>query len=181
MSGQILRTLVIGGARSGKSHHASQLAIAAEREIILIATARASDKEMEARIARHRAERAGSWRTVEEPINLRSAVAKWCLPQRIVVVDCLTLWLSNLMEQGASIEQERLKFIDELRAARGPVVLVSNEVGLGLVPMSELGRRFRDEQGLLNQAVAHVCEQVTFMAAGLTISLKSPPPGATSI
>ncbi|WP_342120651.1 bifunctional adenosylcobinamide kinase/adenosylcobinamide-phosphate guanylyltransferase [Pseudoduganella sp. OTU4001] len=179
------RTLVFGGARSGKSAYAEQLAANSGKEVIYIATGAAGDAEMAARIARHRAQRPASWRTVEQPLALAAALAAWRAPQRMVLVDCLTLWLSNLMfsdgrqypdvgaiELPARFHEERAALLSELAEERGDVVLVSNEVGMGIVPWGAVSRSYADEAGRLNQAVATACDRVAFVAAGLPLMLK---------
>jgi adenosylcobinamide kinase/adenosylcobinamide-phosphate guanylyltransferase len=179
------RTLVFGGARSGKSAYAERLAAASGKEVVYIATAAAGDAEMSARIAQHRAQRPQHWHTVEEPVALAAALASWRAPQRLVLVDCLTLWLSNLMfsdgtqypdvgtiELPARFHEQRAALLDELAADRGDVVLVSNEVGMGIVPWGAVSRSYADEAGRLNQSVAAVCDRVAFVAAGLPLMLK---------
>lgn len=179
------RTLVLGGARSGKSAYAERLAAASGKEVVYIATAAAGDAEMAARIAQHRAQRPQQWHTVEEPIALAAALAAWRAPHRLVLVDCLTLWLSNLMfsdgtqypdvgtiELPARFHAQRAALLDELAAARGEVVLVSNEVGMGIVPWGAVSRSYADEAGRLNQSVAAACDRVAFVAAGLPLMLK---------
>ena len=173
-------TLVLGGARSGKSAHAEALAAASGREVVYIATAQAGDGEMVQRIAHHRASRPAHWTTVEEPIGLGVAITRWCSPDRLVLVDCLTLWLSNVMFSGADATpdlflQERTALLAALAHPGGDVILVSNEVGMGIVPMGAVTRAFVDEQGRLNQAVAAACDQVLFVAAGLPLVLKAGP------
>jgi adenosylcobinamide kinase/adenosylcobinamide-phosphate guanylyltransferase len=165
-------TLVLGGARSGKSRYAEALVMAAARAGTYIATAEAGDPEMAARIAEHRAHRGDFWRTVEAPLDLTGALAANAAPDRPILIDCLTLWLSNLLGAGRVIEHESEAMCGALRDARGPVVLVANEVGLGLVPETPLGRRFRDEAGRLNQRVAAIADRVVFVAAGLPLVLK---------
>ena len=164
-------TLVLGGARSGKSACAERLAMAAGRAVYL-ATGHAGDAEMAARIAAHRARRGTGWSTLEEPLDLVEALAAALAPDRAVLVDCLTLWLANLMHAGrdATVETERL--VAALARGTGPVVLVANEVGLGIVPDNALARRFRDAAGLLNQKVAAAADRVVFVAAGLALTLK---------
>ncbi|MEM8787269.1 MAG: bifunctional adenosylcobinamide kinase/adenosylcobinamide-phosphate guanylyltransferase [Pseudomonadota bacterium] len=164
-------TLVLGGARSGKSGHAQALAEAAAPERLYIATAEPGDAEMAARIAAHRAERGPGWRTAEAPLDVTAALAT--AADAAVLVDCLTLWLSNLMaaEQDAPAQTETL--LQAVADAAVPVVMVSNEIGLGLVPDTRLGRRFRDAQGRLNQRVAQAAGRVVFVAAGLPLTLKS--------
>lgn len=160
-------TLILGGARSGKSARA--LALAAPPRAF-IATAEAGDGEMAERIARHKAERGEDWALIEAPLDLTAALAE--AEGRTALVDCLTLWLSNLMAAGREPEAETARLIAALRDAQGPVILVSNEIGLGLVPMEPLSRRFRDEQGRLNQRIAAAADRVEFVAAGLPIRLK---------
>ena len=165
-------TLVLGGARSGKSAFAEKLIGDSGLARIYLATATAGDDEMRARIAHHRAQRGEGWTTIEEPLALVDALTREAIHGRVVLVDCLTLWLSNLMlaERDPEIEVRRLtRFLD---VAKYPVVLVSNEVGLGLVPDTPLGRRFRDAQGRLNQIVAACVPNVVFIAAGLPLWLK---------
>jgi len=165
-------TLVLGGARSGKSRFAEQLARESGLARIYLATATAGDGEMRARIAHHRARRGDGWRTVEEPLKLVDALAREAGAGRVVLVDCLTLWLSNLMHAARDVDTETVTLADWLRATPHPVLLVSNEVGLGLVPETPLGRDFRDAQGRLNQAIAAVAPNVAFVAAGLPLWLK---------
>ena len=168
-------TLILGGARSGKSRHALLLAERSGLAPILIATATAGDSEMAARIERHKADRSDRWRAVEEPIELVGVLETWRDPGRVLVVDCLTLWLSNLMGSGADIEAATRRLIGELGVARGPVILVSNEVGFGIVPANRISRQFRDAQGFLNQAAATACDHVAFIIAGLPLTLKPAP------
>ncbi|MCZ8316717.1 bifunctional adenosylcobinamide kinase/adenosylcobinamide-phosphate guanylyltransferase [Phreatobacter sp.] len=166
-------TLVLGGARSGKSAHAERLVLGAGAEPLYIATAEAHDAEMAERIARHRADRAGrGWATVEEPLDVAGVIRREARPGRSILVDCLTLWLSNLMLAGETPEGRQEELLVALAAATCPVVLVSNEVGLGLVPETPLGRAFRDAQGRLNQAIAARADHVFFVAAGLPFTLK---------
>jgi adenosylcobinamide kinase/adenosylcobinamide-phosphate guanylyltransferase len=172
--------LVIGGARSGKSREALRLASLLRRRPVMIATARITDGEMAARIARHRAERGPEWLTVEEPIDLPGVLAAEAAPDRVVVVDCLTLWLSNLMLDARDPAIEARRLCSSIEAAAGPVILVANEVGLGIVPDNALARAFRDEAGWLNQAVAAQAGMVLFMAAGLPMVLKRPASGPWS-
>jgi adenosylcobinamide kinase / adenosylcobinamide-phosphate guanylyltransferase len=171
---KLITTLVLGGARSGKSAFAERLVSDSGLARVYVATATAGDDEMRARIARHRTQRADGWRTVEEPLALTDCLAREAAPERAILVDCLTLWLSNLMHAGQDDEAEARKLAAWLPQATGPVVLVSNEVGLGLVPETPLGRRFRDAQGRLNQRIAAVVASVVFIAAGLPLRLKHP-------
>ena len=165
-------TLVLGGARSGKSRYAECLVLGAAAGGTYCATAEAGDAEMAARIAAHQARRGRFWQTVEEPLALAPVIAAAASPQRPLLVDCLTLWLSNLMLAGKPIEDETADLVSALRVAAGPVVLVANEVGMGLVPGTPLGRRFRDAAGALNQQIAALADQVVFIAAGLPLILK---------
>ena len=167
-------TLILGGARSGKSRHAQDLAEASGLPVTVIATGQARDAEMAARIARHRAERPTQWRTVEQPLYLTSALREAAGPGQCVLVDCLTLWLMNLLEAGeAAFAEERASLLAALPMLAGDILLVANEIGLGVIPMGELSRRFVDEAGWLNQDIARLAESVTFVAAGLPLALKS--------
>ena len=167
--------LVLGGARSGKSSYAEELIGASGLAPVYLATAEAGDREMTERIAQHRSRRGSSWQTVEEPLQLEAALAREAGQGKAVLVDCLTLWLSNLMHAGCDVEARSRFLCEEVRRAAGLLVLVSNEVGLGLVPDTPLGRRFRDAQGRLNQAVAQAADRVVFVAAGLPLFLKGTP------
>ncbi len=163
-------TLILGGARSGKSAHAQALAAASELPVTVIATAQARDAEMAARIARHRAERPAGWITLEEPLHLAAALESI---SGLALVDCLTLWLLNLLEAGEEVfERERALLLQALERRQQPTLLVANEVGLGVIPMGALTRRYVDEAGRLNQAVAQRADQVLFIAAGLPLTLK---------
>ncbi len=179
-------TLVLGGARSGKSAHAERIAEASGKEVVYLATSRAGDAEMSARIRHHRERRPAHWQTVEEELALADTLRAACAPGRIVLVDCLTLWLSNLLfsdgrewpEVGDVALPERfhaerealLALLDG--GAAGDIVFVSNEVGMGIVPWGALSRCFADEAGRLNQAVAARADHVVFVAAGLPLVLK---------
>jgi adenosylcobinamide kinase/adenosylcobinamide-phosphate guanylyltransferase len=165
-------TLVLGGVRSGKSRHAEQLALASGRAPVYVATAQALDDEMARRIAAHRARRGPAWRTVEEPLDLVGALRRECAPERIVLLDCLTLWLTNLMVAGRDVESESAQLLEALPGLGGPVVLVSNEVGQGIVPDNAMARRFVDHAGFLHQGIALQADAVVFMTAGLPHRLK---------
>lgn len=168
---QMNAELIIGGARSGKSVLAERRAIDSGLDVIYIATAMAGDGEMVDRIAHHRARRPTQWRTEEEPLHLAAKLKSLATPGHLLLVDCLTLWLTNLM-LGPGLEPEREQLLNILPKLPGRIILVSNEVGCGIVPMNELSRRFADEQGRLNQAVAAACGKVTLVAAGLPLELK---------
>ena len=165
-------TLVLGGARSGKSTHAEALLDDHAGPRLYIATAQARDDEMAARIAAHRARRGLSWRTVEAPLALAETLEAESRPGAALLVDCLTLWLSNLMEAGRDIAAETQRLVACLGRLEGRTVLVSNEVGLGIVPENATARAFRDHAGRLNQAVAQAAGRVVFVAAGLPLTLK---------
>ncbi|MDP3170767.1 MAG: bifunctional adenosylcobinamide kinase/adenosylcobinamide-phosphate guanylyltransferase [Polaromonas sp.] len=182
--------LILGGQRSGKSRRAEMLArqwldAAPDHQAVLIATATPWDDEMRERIARHqqdRAERVPGMVTVEEPLNLAQAVTQHSSARTLVVVDCLTLWLTNLLipAEGAEpnsppahdLQAQTAMLLIAIQGCTGPLVLVGNEIGLGVIPMGRETRAFVDALGRLNQQVAAVCERVTFMAAGLPLTLK---------
>jgi adenosylcobinamide kinase/adenosylcobinamide-phosphate guanylyltransferase len=177
-------TLVLGGARSGKSRYAERLVQDSAGSATYCATAEAGDAEMAARIVAHRARRGPFWRTIEAPLVLADIIAAEARRDRPMLIDCLTLWLSNVMMAGLPLPAEFDRLCAALREARGPIVLVANEVGLGLVPETPLGRDFRDAAGWLNQDIAALADHVVFLAAGLPMTLKnpvmpqsSPPPG----
>lgn len=164
--------LVTGGARSGKSLYAEGLVNASQRERIYVATCTPFDDEMRQRIDRHRDQRGEGWRTIEEPRDLAGVIAAESTEGRAILVDCLTLWLSNLIFAEADPEAETARLAGALRAAPGPVVLVTNEVGSGIVPDNALARRFRDEQGRLNRRIAELADVAVLVAAGLPLVLK---------
>lgn len=164
--------LVLGGARSGKSRHAQASAEAIGGELMFVATAQALDDEMAERIARHHADREGRWTTIEAPVELAAAIRRESRPGRVLLVDCLTLWTSNLLLAGHDIPAATGDLVEAIAAAKGPLILVSNEVGLGIVPENALARRFRDEAGRVNQRIAACADEVVFVAAGLPLKLK---------
>lgn len=172
-------TLILGGARSGKSVHAETLiathleADTAMQRATYIATAEAGDGEMAQRIADHRERRGRQWRTTETLLGLGDAIVDGTARGEPVLVDCLTLWLSNVMHAGLDVSAETASLRDALDRAKGPVVCVSNEVGLGIVPATKLGRDFRDAAGRLNQHIAAQADRVEFVAAGLPLTLKN--------
>jgi adenosylcobinamide kinase / adenosylcobinamide-phosphate guanylyltransferase len=165
-------TLVLGGARSGKSRYGETLVEAAAAYGLYLATAEARDGEMAERIRHHRARRGERWTTIEEPLALADRLVGEARPDRPILVDCLTLWLANLMEAGREIETESAALVAALATLRGPVVLIANEVGLGIVPENALARAFRDHAGRLNQMIAAAADRVVFIAAGLPLILK---------
>jgi len=170
MSGAL--TLVLGGARSGKSRYAEDVVEGQSGRPIYLATAAAGDGEMAARIAAHRARRGSHWQTVEEPLDLAGALQRHAAPDAAVLVDCLTLWLSNVMMAGRDATAECDRLVAALPGLTGPVTMVSNEVGLGIVPAEPLGRDFRDRAGLLHQELAAVADRVVLVVAGLPQQLK---------
>lgn len=162
-------TLVLGGARSGKSAYAEGLTTALPPPWLYCATAEALDAEMRERIAHHQKRRGDGWRTVEAPLDIAPVLEAADGP---IIVDCLTLWLTNIMLAGRDAEAETATLLSAAKACRAPVAFVSNEVGLGIVPDNALAREFRDRAGRLNQAVAGIASRVVFMAAGLPMVLK---------
>lgn len=183
-----MNQLILGGARSGKSRLAEQRAAQSGLQVIYIATAEARDGEMSRRIAHHRARRPADWGCVESPLQLAATLRQLAAPDTCLLVDCLTLWLSNLLFAGQAARQaeagtaidcplfagETDALVNLLPELPGQVLLVSNEVGWGIVPMHPVSRLFADEQGRLNQRVAAVCDQVTLVSAGLPLELKTP-------
>jgi adenosylcobinamide kinase/adenosylcobinamide-phosphate guanylyltransferase len=167
-------TLVLGGTRSGKSCHAETLVEAQPGACIYLATAEPGDQEMAERIRRHRARRGARWQTLEEPLDLAGALRRAARPDGAVLVDCLSLWLSNLLGAARDVGAETKGLVASLPDLAGPVVFVSNEVGLGIVPEGALARAFVDHAGRLHQALAGAAQSVLFMAAGLPLALKSP-------
>jgi adenosyl cobinamide kinase/adenosyl cobinamide phosphate guanylyltransferase len=169
--------LLLGGARSGKSRQALRLAAASGRRVSFIATAEPRDAEMAARIARHRRERPGGWDEVEEPLELRAAIAR--VPAgAVLVVDCLSLWVSNMLERGSAedeIELDGAAAAAEAAAREGLSIAVSNEVGLGIVPASNLGRRYRDALGRVNAAWADAADEAFLVVAGRLLRLERAP------
>ncbi len=163
--------LILGGAASGKSAFAEGLVTALGRPRAYLATAHAWDDEMRAKIARHRETRGPAWRTVEAPVDLAEAL-RGARAEEVVLVDCATLWLSNRLLAGADLAQAGAELLAALAACPAPVAVVSNEVGLGIVPETPLGRRFREAQGTLNQRLAAQADLVVLVAAGLPLVLK---------
>ena len=181
-----MNELIIGGARSGKSTLAEKRALESGLHVVYVATAQALDGEMAHRIALHRARRPASWGLVEAPLGLADTLRENAAPDVFLLVDCLTLWLSNMLFAGIAAKQaeageivdcplysgEVQALVDTLPRLPGRIALVSNEVGWGVVPMAAVSRLFADEQGRLNQRVAAVCDRVTLVAAGLPLTLK---------
>ena len=180
-----MRHLIIGGARSGKSALAETLARQSGQPVTYIATAEPADDEMAQRIAHHRTRRPADWSTVEAPLRLAAALAAHAGPGRTLIIDCLTLWISNLIAGRrdddsitdlSAFAGEKQALLDVLPRLAGDILLVANEVGSGIVPMGQLSRIFADEAGRLNQDVAARCERVTLVVAGQPLTLKAPAP-----
>jgi len=169
-----MKSLILGGVRSGKSRLAERLAIESGLPVTYLATATAGDEEMAARIAAHQARRPADWQLVEEPYRLATVLRRQALAGHCVVVECLTLWLTNLLtaRDPALFEVERSAFIELLPSLAGRVILVGNESNLGITPMDQLSRRYCDESGRLHQDLAQICEQVFLTVAGLPQQLK---------
>ena len=172
-----MHELILGGARSGKSRLAERLATQSGWPVTYIATSQAHDGEMSERIRHHRERRPAHWGLVEEPVQLADILKKHAAPQHCLLVDCLTLWLTNLLmlDDPARLAAERDALLACLDELPGRVLLVSNETGLGVVPMGELTRRYVDEAGWLHQALAERCQRVIFTVAGLPMILKGAP------
>ena len=172
-----MHQLILGGARSGKSRLAERLATQSGLAVTYIATSQALDGEMSARIQHHRQRRPADWGLVEEPLELARALRDNAAPGRCLLVDCLTLWLTNLLmlDDDTRLAMQRDAFLEALAELPGRIILVSNETGLGVVPLGELTRRYVDEAGWLHQAVAERAERVVFTVAGLPMLLKGEP------
>jgi adenosylcobinamide kinase / adenosylcobinamide-phosphate guanylyltransferase len=169
-------TFVLGGARSGKSRYAEGLARRHKVQMTYIATAEISDEEMRERIARHREQRGRKWTTIEAPLDLVAALGQADQASSFTLVECITVWINNLMYHGKDVASEVQKLCASLAQIKGRIVIVSNETGLGIVPDNALVRRFRDEAGRANQAIAEVADEVVFIAAGLPMTLKKSKP-----
>ena len=169
-------TFILGGARSGKSRFAENLVTTSGLERHYVATGRAWDDEMQARIDQHRADRGPAWTTHEEPLDLTERLAAIDGEGRAILVDCLTLWLTNLMMEGCDIAARSAALAAFLPRAKARLVIVSNEVGLGIVPDNPLARTFRDLAGSTHQRIAEICDDVYFVIAGLPLTLKGTPP-----
>jgi adenosylcobinamide kinase/adenosylcobinamide-phosphate guanylyltransferase len=180
---QVIVTLILGGARSGKSSYARQLAERRWPHPLFLACAETLDDEMRTRVARHQQERGARWRTVEEPLEVARLLAGEIPECDGVLWDCATIWLSNvLLKEGeGALAERQARVLEALRAPQRPVIVVSNEVGLGLVPPYPLGRQFRDAAGIFNQQLAALAERVVLLVAGLPLMLKenhAPEPSA---
>lgn len=171
-------TLVLGGARSGKSSYAEKLAIESGLPVTYIATAQVFDDEFKTRVQHHKDRRPASWTLVEEPHRLAQTLTRLAKPNHCLIVDCLTVWLAQWIcddcnpPKDSSWQLEREAFLTLLPTLTGTIILVSNEVGMGIVPLGEINRQFQDEQGRLNQAVAEIANSAVFIAAGLPLKLK---------
>jgi adenosylcobinamide kinase/adenosylcobinamide-phosphate guanylyltransferase len=173
-----MKTLVLGGVRSGKSRHAESVAREAVGSTTVIATGTAGDEEMAARIAAHRARRPAHWTVIEEPLHLSSALTRASNADSVIIIDCLTLWLSNLLlhTNPRLLDNEVEGLIATLPELPGSLILVGNEVGFGIMPINDLARRFGDAAGLLHQRLAAACDQVVLMIAGLPLTVKGGGP-----
>ena len=165
-------TLILGGARSGKSRHAEGLAERHRGQRVYVATAEITDEEMRARIGLHRKQRGPGWRTIEAPLDLVGQLRDADDAKTFILIDCITVWINNLMYHGKDVASEVTRLCAVLARMRGRVVIVSNEVGLGIVPDNALARTFRDEAGRANQSLAQAADEVVFIAAGLPLTLK---------
>lgn len=170
--------LILGGARSGKSAFAEKLAIESSLHVTYIATAQIYDAEFGKRVEHHKVRRPKHWQTIEQPFNLAETLQTYAKVDRCVIVDCLTLWLAQCIcpdcapPEGVDWAEERAALLETLPTLAGTILLVSNEVGMGIVPLGEINRHFQDEQGRLNQALAQIADKVSFVAAGLPLLLK---------
>jgi adenosylcobinamide kinase/adenosylcobinamide-phosphate guanylyltransferase len=178
MTAGIGKLLVLGGVRSGKSRYAEGLARSQSRAVTVIATAEARDEEMSARIEAHRHHRDVRWRVIEEPLALAAALQSALSSDSLVIVDCLTVWLSNLLcgKDADAARRETGALLDALASLSGDCILISNEVGFGIIPANALARRFGDEAGVLHQRVATLCDRVILMVAGLPLTVKDSEP-----
>lgn len=171
-------TLVLGGARSGKSSYAEKLATESGLPVTYIATAQVFDDEFKTRVQHHKDRRPASWTLVEEPHRIAQTFTRLAKPNHCLIVDCLTVWLAQWIcddcnpPKDSNWQLEREAFLTLLPTLTGTIILVSNEVGMGIVPLGEINRQFQDEQGRLNQAVAEIANSVVFIAAGLPLKLK---------
>lgn len=165
-------TLVLGGARSGKSRFAEGLVEDSGLEPVYVATGRAFDNEMAVRISAHKERRGEKWRTLEVPLDLAGALRREVAEQRAILIDCATLWITNLMMENRDMQAESDRLVTELKRVRAPVVIVSNEVGMGIVPENEMARAFRDHAGELHQQIAEIAQTVYLVVAGQPLAIK---------
>ncbi|MBR9866572.1 MAG: bifunctional adenosylcobinamide kinase/adenosylcobinamide-phosphate guanylyltransferase [Oceanospirillales bacterium] len=163
---------IIGGARSGKSSYAENLARNSGSDVIYIATAQAYDDEMQRRIQQHKNQRPGAWVTVEEPIEISDVIRNESAVNNCLLIDCLTLWVTNLLSADKDITDYKDRLVDAIGRVKGDIILVSNETGMGVVPMGELTRRYCDEAGWLHQKIAALADQVVLMVAGIPVVIK---------
>ena len=172
-----MRELILGGVRSGKSRLAEQHATDSGLQVVYVATAQVRDEEMQRRVAEHQARRPDHWRSVEAGQNLAEVLQREAGAQRCVLVDCVTLWLTQLLcdASEAELRHECTALLEALPQLPGQIILVSNETNMGIVPMGELSRRYCDEAGRLHQQLAQLCERVTLMVAGLPLAVKGSP------
>lgn len=172
MTDQNRSVFILGGARSGKSRFAEQLAVNAGGDLHYLATGRAWDDEMEERIGHHQARRGEEWTTHEAPVDIAAVLGRLDAPENVILIDCLTLWLTNLMMENADIEAAFDALVSAIASAKAELILVSNEVGLGIVPENRMAREFRDHAGRLHQRIAAIADEVYFVAAGLPLKMK---------
>jgi len=172
-----MKTFVLGGVRSGKSRLAESLAKQSNQQVVYIATATAGDAEMQARIKSHIESRPKNWIVVEESLNLSAALEKYTSKDYCIVIDCLTLWLTNLLlcDDDTVLSEQCESFKQSLEACNDNIIIVSNETGLGIMPIGELSRRYGDEAGVMNQSVAAICDRVVLTVASLPLTLKGIP------
>lgn len=166
-----MKELVLGGARSGKSQYAEDQARATGKQLIYIATGGAGDDEMAQRIALHQRSRGDQWTLIEEPVKLAEAISSADCKDKAIVIDCLTLWLTNCLMQNV-FEEEKNALLEVLPTLNSDIFIVSNEVGSGIVPLGELSRQFVDQSGWLHQSLAKICDRVNLIVAGLPLNLK---------
>jgi adenosylcobinamide kinase/adenosylcobinamide-phosphate guanylyltransferase len=169
--------LILGGARSGKSRYGENLVTQSHGDLVYIATAEARDDEMAERISHHQGRRGGDWRLIEEPLNLAGVLRDQVVEGDVVLIDCLTLWLGNLLEQKTDIATATVELLAAVKACPARLVFISNEVGQGIVPDNAMARQFRDEAGRLHQTLAADFDAVIAVMAGLPLTLKAPPQG----
>ena len=172
IQGHMASILILGGARSGKSALGEKLALASQSDHIYLATAEIRDDEMQDRINHHKERRDNTWLLIEETINIADVINKHSKPGTVILIDCLTLWVSNLMEQACNIDHKVQALIKAIKHAGGDLIFVSNEVGLGIVPMNQMARDFRDHAGRTNQQLAEAVNTVHFCLSGLPLTLK---------